>query len=272
MARETPPDTRSQRGDEPDVRFRIGRACPARPTHFGQSTPVSTPGPHAVYAAASNGQTITVVEDAPVKYRFIQVHNGARVVPALGLLIALTTGCEQVPSSAVSSQEVTAPSANPRASTVSKETSVGDELGRLRAATARFHDIAAADSAGYSTRITGCMSDPTLGGMGFHYGKASAIDGTADPLEPEVLLYEPQKNGRLRLVAVEFVIPYSARPRNGPAPTLFGQSFLQNDAFELWGLHAWIWRNNPSGMFADWNPEVDCDDAAVAARMSHVGR
>jgi hypothetical protein len=23
-------------------------------------------------------------------------------------------------------------------------------------------------------------------------------------------------------------------------------------------VHAWIWRHNPSGMFADWNPNVKC--------------
>jgi hypothetical protein len=22
--------------------------------------------------------------------------------------------------------------------------------------------------------------------------------------------------------------------------------------------HAWVWMNNPAGMFADWNPEVSC--------------
>jgi hypothetical protein len=147
--------------------------------------------------------------------------------------------------------------------------SVADQLGHLRAATARFQTFAAADSAGYSAQITGCMTDPKLGGMGFHFGKPAAIDDKANPLEPEVLLYEPQKNGRPRLVAVEFIIPYSLRPRNGPAPTLFGQPFLRNDGFELWGLHAWIWRNNPAGMFADWNPDVNCDAVPAAARMSH---
>jgi len=24
-------------------------------------------------------------------------------------------------------------------------------------------------------------------------------------------------------------------------------------------LHAWVWKNNPSGMFEDWNPAVSCD-------------
>jgi hypothetical protein len=24
-------------------------------------------------------------------------------------------------------------------------------------------------------------------------------------------------------------------------------------------LHAWIWQNNPAGMFEDWNPTVSCN-------------
>ena len=111
------------------------------------------------------------------------------------------------------------------------------------------------------------MVDEKLGGMGFHYGKASAIDAVVNPLEPEALLYEPQKNGRLRLVAVEFLVPYALVSRDGPAPRAFGQDFIRNDGFELWTLHAWIFKHNPAGMFASWNPKVNCD--AVPARRAH---
>ena len=152
------------------------------------------------------------------------------------------------------------------------DTFVGDALARLRSVTARFHDVAVAEADGYSVPLTGCVTDPTLGGMGFHVGKASAIDGTVDPLEPEVLLYEPQANGQRRLVAVEFVVPYEFQPRDGPAPRLFGREFVRTDAFELWALHAWIWRNNPSGMFADFNPTVSCGAEPAAAHTSHSSR
>ena len=27
----------------------------------------------------------------------------------------------------------------------------------------------------------------------------------------------------------------------------------------LYVLHAWIWQNNPTGMFMDWNPTVSCN-------------
>jgi len=26
----------------------------------------------------------------------------------------------------------------------------------------------------------------------------------------------------------------------------------------VYELHAWIWKNNPSGVFYEWNPKVSC--------------
>jgi hypothetical protein len=192
-------------------------------------------------------------------------------VPLVGLLVAFAIGCGLGSDTSDKSPDAATAPVAPGGAVGGAESDVGRELAQLRAVTARFQSFEVASSAGYSAQITGCMTDPTLGGMGFHYGKPSAIDNVADPLEPEVLLYEPQQNGRLRLVAVEFILPYSVRPRNGPVPQLFGRPFIQNDAFELWGLHAWVWRNNPAGMFADWNPQVNCDAVPEAARMSHSG-
>jgi hypothetical protein len=105
--------------------------------------------------------------------------------------------------------------------------------------------------------------------MGFHYGNTGLIDGSARVDAPQLLLYEPEQNGRLRLVAVEYIIPYSFHSRDAAAPVLFGQQFQRNDTFQLWGLHAWVWRDNPSGVFANWNPRVGCDNATDAMSMSH---
>ena len=146
--------------------------------------------------------------------------------------------------------------------------SVGDQLGHLRSVVAPFHNIDTAAAAGY-TQLTGCMVDPVAGGMGFHYAKSDAFDGVIDPLQPKALLYEPDAHGKLNLVAVEFIVPYSVAPREGPAPRLFGQDYLHNDDFQIWMLHAWIFKNNPSGIFASWNPNVNCDAVAASERMSH---
>ena len=132
------------------------------------------------------------------------------------------------------------------------------DIARLRARTAAFHRFDAAAAAGWSARITDCFSDPQLGGMGFHYGNPALIDGTVDAAEPELLLYEPRKNGELRFVAVEYIVPFTAWSAAEP-PQLYGQSFHRNEGFGLWVLHVWHERSNPRGMFADWNPRVTCE-------------
>lgn len=145
---------------------------------------------------------------------------------------------------------------------------VNKDLAALRSATAAYHDFATASSEGWSAQITPCMSHPGAGGMGFHYGNTALIDGTVSVDKPELLLYEPAPNGELRLVAVEYIIPYSFHARSAAPPVLFGQQFAQVDAFQLWGLHVWVWKENPSGIFAPWNPRVGCANASAAAVMS----
>ena len=181
--------------------------------------------------------------------------------------IALLAGCsgEQAPSPTETANF------QPRGSeSQSLVADVNSQLAALRRVTASFHDFENGKAAGWSTQITPCMTDPGgAGGMGFHYGKTSLIDGTASVETPQLLLYEPEKNGRLRLVAVEYIIPYSFHARSAAPPVLFGQPFQQVDAFQLWGLHAWVWRDNPSGIFAPWNPRVNCDNTTAVASMSH---
>ena len=138
---------------------------------------------------------------------------------------------------------------------------VQSALAALRAATARFHSLNAAQAAGYGTRVTECMSDPTAGGMGVHYADLARFDATVDALRPEILVYAPGPNGQLRLVAVEYAVPLAAWHEAEP-PSLYGIPFHVNAAFGLWVLHAWVWDANPSGVFADWNPRVTCRASA----------
>jgi len=144
---------------------------------------------------------------------------------------------------------------------------VNRDLAALRRATAPFHNFDKAVAAGWSAKITSCMELAGVGGMGFHYGNVGLIDGSVQADKPELLLYEPEQNGKLRLVAVEYIIPYTFHARDAAPPTLFGQPFQQNDTFQLWGLHAWVWENNPSGIFASWNPRVDCSNTTDVMAM-----
>lgn len=135
---------------------------------------------------------------------------------------------------------------------------VNQQLAAARAGTARFHDAEAAEAAGFGP-VSPCVEDPTEGGMGYHY--ANEANTALDPANPQILLYEPQANGRLRLVAVEYLVPYEVMPEDGPAPRLFEQDFHPTPHLEAWTLHVWVWRSNPSGMFAEFNPRVSCQHA-----------
>jgi len=128
------------------------------------------------------------------------------------------------------------------------------DLAALRAATAPYHQFDDAVEAGWSLQVTDCMEDPALGGMGYHYGHLGFyLDGEANVLEPEVLLFAPRPDGELRLVAVEYLVPHAA---SADAPQLFGREMALHG--EDWILHVWAWEHNPDGLFADWNPRVSC--------------
>lgn len=100
-----------------------------------------------------------------------------------------------------------------------------------------------------------CFDDPT-GGMGVHYVRN--IDDKLRPTDPEALVYEVRKNGRLRLVALEYLIPADLVDPTDP-PRLFGKLMHPHPYLPVYILHVWLWRRNPSGMFADFNPRVrDC--------------
>jgi hypothetical protein len=144
-------------------------------------------------------------------------------------------------------------------------------LAAVRAATARFHRFEVADEEGYDFLfLNTCMVDGSgadLGGMGYHYVNLGLLNDEVNIATPEAVLYEPGPNGQLRLVALEYVIPKAAWTEPNP-PVLLGQEFTLN-AFDLWALHVWVWKHNPSGMYADWNPNVNCDNATVVAAGAH---
>jgi hypothetical protein len=125
----------------------------------------------------------------------------------------------------------------------------------VRQATARFHDVAAAESAGYA-KFLPCFDNATEGGMGQHWGDFNAIaDGVITPDHPEVLVYEP-KDGKYQLVAVEYVLPPSSAYTEDNPPTLFGATFHFEEGLGIWALHAYLWRGNPSGINEDFSPNV----------------
>src|SRR5437660_2401099 len=86
------------------------------------------------------------------------------------------------------------------------------DLSTARAATARFHRLEAANDAGYTVLVRDlagitCITSPGVGVMGIHYVNGSALgDAVLDPAKPEALVYQPLPNGKLRLVAAEYIV------------------------------------------------------------------
>ena len=144
----------------------------------------------------------------------------------------------------------------------------GDQLAELRQVTERYKSLDVAKEAGYATQITPCWAHHSAGAMGYHYGNTNIFDATAELLRPEVVIYEPEKNGRMRLVGLEYIVPLAAwegagHDLNNPndVPQLLGQKFTRHSFLPIFKLHIWLWRNNPSGTYADWNPKVSCEFA-----------
>jgi hypothetical protein len=129
------------------------------------------------------------------------------------------------------------------------------ELVAARQATAKYHDFQTAVNEGY-VQLSPCVEIPGVGAMGFHYGNWERImNPNADATEPEVLLYLPDEDGVMRLVALEYVVPQTP---NTPAPVLFGQHFGFNPNLGAYALHVWAWRDNPEGVFKDFNSKLSC--------------
>jgi len=150
----------------------------------------------------------------------------------------------------------------------SQGVAVASELAAIRAATAKYHDISTALADGYQLGyrgvVTGCISNPNPeegGAMGYHYFNWERMD---DPTivagEPEVLVYHKADDGTLVLGAVEWVVPKPVWDAgNSLPPVVFGHTLtVINKVLNWYVAHAWIWTHNPSGMFANWNPEVTC--------------
>lgn len=138
------------------------------------------------------------------------------------------------------------------------------DVSSLRQSVSSIQALSAAQTAGYTVAVGDpsdghtCLSDATLGAMGVHYLNTSLVSATPSVTQPQIMIYEPQQDGTSKFVGVEFIIPYSVIGEDQPAPELFGQQFMKNATFQLWGLHVWIGRSNPSGLFAMWNPDVSC--------------
>jgi hypothetical protein len=141
---------------------------------------------------------------------------------------------------------------------------------KVREATERFKDVAEAEREGYVLSF-GCVSGPDQGAMGLHFIKMELVGmGIIDADKPQIILYEPTADGRLRLTGADFLVDAQQWDANagkthkpGP-PELYGQLFHYFESPNRFGLkpfytlHVWAWKDNPNGAFVNWHPNVSC--------------
>lgn len=165
-------------------------------------------------------------------------------------------------------------------------------LAQVRAAAAKYQDVKAALADGYIQDPSGMcetaamMGKPAkLGAMGLHYFRPDLLGITAPPNprvdgtstytdfhKPAVLLYEPQADGSLKLVGVENLVfekAWRAAGHKSP-PSFHGVPFdhmVDNPKTKIdeahgfmphYDRHVWVFRHNPDGVYAQYNPTVTC--------------
>ena len=133
-----------------------------------------------------------------------------------------------------------------------------------------------------------------LGVMGIHFFRPDLLGITGPPnprvsgtgthtdfTKPSILIYEPQADGSLRLVAVENLVFRAAwhAAGNTEPPRFHGVTYdtMADDPatavdeahmFEPhYDRHVWLHRENPNGIFAQYNPLVTCAFQAGAGHQ-----
>jgi hypothetical protein len=162
----------------------------------------------------------------------------------------------------------------------------------VRRATERFTDVKVALAEGYirdpfnMCETAEMMGRPAAdGAMGIHFFRPDLLGITAPPsprvdgngtytdfLKPAILIYEPQADGTLELVAVEnlvFAAAWHAAGHDAP-PSFHGVPYdsMKDDPntpldeahmfAPHYDRHVWIYRDNPNGVFTPLNPSVTC--------------
>lgn len=133
------------------------------------------------------------------------------------------------------------------------------DLAELRRVTARYHNVDAAVADDY-VAVGECEIHEGESPAGIPYANFDyLLDGQIDPSRPDALLYEPGEDGKLALAGVELAVPYPLWSSSEP-PRFLGETFRREDEMGVFGLHIWVWKNNPDGMLAWGNPRVSCGD------------
>jgi hypothetical protein len=132
-----------------------------------------------------------------------------------------------------------------------------NQLKKVKKAAMPFNSFEQAKKAGYVEDYPFNPS-PYIPNMGFHYINVGLMDGTFEMEKPEILLYVPNEQGKLKLVGIEYAVPeaLSETPPDGFIGESDHWEYNPNVAGGAWTLHAWVILDNPNGIFSPVNPNV----------------
>ena len=178
--------------------------------------------------------------------------------------VLVLTGCS--PTSLGAQASVLATATSPHQATPTKKSEASGLVKVVRESTERFRDVSVAEAEGYVLQF-GCVTGADAGAMGLHYVNASIVgDGELDATRPEIVIYEPMPDGRLRLIGADYLVVAEAwHAKHTETPQLMGQLlhlFESPNRFGLpafYTLHVWAWKENPTGMFVNWHSKVSCE-------------
>ena len=159
----------------------------------------------------------------------------------------VAAGSQSAPATA---SAAVSPNAHDHVAPVSSDPLPVKELEKAKRATARYKDIQNALADGYKD------IDVVLPNMGRHFLKEAQLDATFDAERPEILVYKEEPGGAKTLVALEYAVPLKL---SETAPDGFPggkDGWFADQRFQLWTLHAWVWKENPEGVFHSTNKLV----------------
>ena len=208
--------------------------------------------------------------------------KNALFLTALPLCLAAAAPAAAAPSMAV----------GPYAPAAAEARASEPSLEQIRAATERFRSVDVALAEGYvrdptdTCETASIMGRPAeFGAMGIHFFRPDLLGISAPPnprvngngthtdwSRPSILIYEPQADGSLQLVAVENLVFQAAWHAAGHSerPTINGRQWdrMEDDpstptdeahGFEPhYDQHIWLYRDNPRGLYEPFNPNVSC--------------
>jgi hypothetical protein len=204
-----------------------------------------------------------IVPQIPVKFGAVATQFQRSIIALVLLSVCPLRPLAQDSHSHTATQQNQEPTAEQQANQ-------GTLLKIVRDATARFQDVTVAEREHYALSF-GCVSGPDEGAMGLHFLNGDLLDevnktGILDPKHPQIVLYEAQPDGTLKLTGADFVVfadNWDAK-HPGTPPQLLGQFFQYFETPNRFGLpafytlHVWAWKQNPNGAFVNWHPHVSC--------------